>query len=297
MLWQVIIALAFGLLLGASAAAVLLRRQNLRIRRAEKRARSAERMAEIGAMTSGLAHEIKNPLSTIGLNAQLLAESIQESPLPSEEKRPLINRVGTLRRETERLAGILTDFLEFAGQIRLDCRTADVNALIGELTDFYLPEAERTGVRLRTDLAPGELRATLDAQRVKQCLLNLMLNAVQAMSPASAQTQGGQGGRGSVPVGSRGELILKTARRVEDGRSVVDIHVIDTGPGISPEVKARIFDPYFTTKAGGSGLGLPTARRLIEAHTGRIELFSEPGKGSDFLIVLPVDGPPAQPHP
>lgn len=240
-------------------------------------------------MTGGLAHEIKNPLSTIGLNAQMLAEGIQDSELAADEKHRLVNRVGTLRRETDRLAGILRDFLEYAGQIRLELREADLNAMLLELVDFYSPEAERTGVRIRTDLFPGDVKARVDVQRLKQCVLNLMLNAVQAMAPAAGAPASSAGSSGP-----RGELILRTLARKEPTGEVVQIHVIDTGPGMSAEVVARVFNPYFTTKAGGSGLGLPTARRLIEAHGGRIDLYSEPGKGTDFTIVLPVQGPSGQ---
>jgi signal transduction histidine kinase len=284
--------LGFGLgtLLTVAVAVVLIRRHLRRVRAAERRARAAERLAEIGSMTSGLAHEIKNPLSTIGLNAQLLLEGVEDLAIDDQERSRLVNRTKALRRETERLSGILQDFLQFAGQVVLDPRQADVNELVSELVDFYFPEAERQGVRLRADLHPQPLLARVDVKHVKQALLNLMLNATQAM----AQSKGGGG------VAAR-ELILRTEPFRDDhdqSRSdCVRIHVIDTGPGIAPEVVGRIFQPYFTTKAGGSGLGLPTARRLIQEHAGRLEVHSEPGKGSDFMVVLPVDGPPNTPEP
>lgn len=237
-------------------------------------------MADLGAMTGGLAHEIKNPLSTIGLNAQLLAEALEELPTDDETRGRLTRRVGVLRREAERLKGILTDFLEYAGALRLERRKISVNRLVDELADFFMPQAEQQGVRLRVDLGPGTLEARADEHALKQSLLNLMLNAVQAMS----------GG----PEGSPRDLFVRTrATRDTDGRATVSISVIDTGPGMTPQVRSRIFEPYFTTKAGGSGLGLPTTRRLIEAHGGRLEVFTEPGKGTAFVVVLPVeaDGP------
>lgn len=271
-----------GFVLGAGIGAILTglwawsaaKRTVSRVRSAERRARSAERLAELGAMSGGLAHEIKNPLSTIGLNAQLLGEGIEELSLAEEEKARLTRRIGTLRREVERLRGILTDFLQYAGEMRLDPRPTDVNTVVGELVDFFLPQAERQGVRLRADLSPGVLTATIDAPHVKQALLNLMLNAVQAMGGHRAE-------------GPR-ELILKTLRPRTDE---VQVHVIDTGPGIDPATRERLFEPYFTTKPGGTGLGLATARRIAEAHDGRLELFSEPGKGSDFVLCFPVSAP------
>lgn len=295
-----------GVLVCAVAARVVYRRQLHRVRLAERRARQAERLAEIGAMTGGLAHEIKNPLSTIGLNAQLLAEAVEDSDLPADGKRRMLNRVGALRRETERLRGILQDFLEFAGQIRVDGRPVDVNAIVGELGDFFHPEAERHGVRLTVQLGSGpdggSVRAVADVRLLKQALLNLMLNAVQAMSAGGTVAAGGAegggadagaggtGGAGAGP-GPRGELIIRTEMGLDESKQqVARVHVIDTGPGIPPEVLARIFQPYFTTKSGGSGLGLPTARRIIEEHGGRLDVHSEVGRGSNFVVVLPTAG-------
>ncbi len=232
-------------------------------------------------MTGGLAHEIKNPLSTVGLNAQLLSEGIEELDIPAEEKGRLARRVQSLRREVERLRGILTDFLQFAGELRLERRPADLNLAVEELVDFFLPQAEKAGVRLRSDLAPGPLVADVDIAHLKQALLNLMINAVQAMAADGLNSQ------------SARELIVKTAVVPEvDKRRAAQIHVIDTGPGIPAETLAKIFQPYFTTKGGGTGLGLPTARRLVEAHEGRLEVHSEPGRGTDFFITLPLDARP-----
>jgi len=267
-----------GVGVGAVAAAVAARWQSRRamerLREAERRARSAERLAEVGAMTGGLAHEIKNPLSTIGLNAQLLQEGVEElEGVDQDSKQRLTRRLSSLRREVERLRGILSDFLSFAGEIRLDLSDADLNKVVDELCDFFQPQAQQQGVRLRTELSPTPLVGRIDVQHVKQAVLNLMLNAVQAMS--------------GVKDGPR-ELILRTVREVgRDGRASNVLHVIDTGPGIAPEVMEKIFTPYFTTKSGGTGLGLPTTRRLIEAQGGRIDVHTEVGRGTDFVVRLP----------
>ena len=275
---SVLVGFGLGALCAAAAAVVLLRRHLRRVRAAERRARAAERMAEIGAMTGGLAHEIKNPLSTIGLNAQLLVEGIEELEVQDGDKSRLLNRTRALQRETERLRGILADFLEFAGNIHLDRREADLNEVVAELADFFLPEAERHGVRMRVQSAPDAVRAVVDVRLIKQALLNLMINATQAM--------GGAGD--AVATGGR-ELLLRTELVKDgDGQAAAAVHVIDTGPGIDHETLSQIFKPYFTTKSGGSGLGLPTARRLIEEHGGRIVVKSEVGKGSDFAVIVPV---------
>lgn len=271
-----ILGVLLGLAIAALVARVQIRRSQSKARVAERRARAAERLAELGAMTGGLAHEIKNPLSTIALNAQLLAEGLDElstaRPPDDQDKQRLARRASSLRREVERLRGILTDFLAYAGELRLDARPADVNQLVDDLAEFFLPQAQAQGVRLRTDLSSTPLTADLDPGLFKQALLNLMLNAVQAMAASD---------------GPR-ELILRTGPATEsDGSPAVQVHVIDTGPGINPDVRAKLFTPYFTTKAGGSGLGLPTTRRIVEAHQGRIDLHTESGRGTDFVITLP----------
>ncbi len=285
----VLLGFGIGAIAATMAAVALLRRHLKRVRSAERRARAAERMAEIGAMTGGLAHEIKNPLSTIGLNAQLLVEGLEDAQIAAEERSRLLNRTRALQRETERLRGILSDFLEFAGQVHLERRETDVRAMVEELVDFYTPEAERQGVRLRADRAGGggltgggDLPlAKIDPRLVKQALLNLMINATQAMATALR----------SEAAATRELLLRAEAGKEPDGTRVVCIHVIDTGPGISDETLGSIFKPYFTTKSGGSGLGLPTSRRLIEEHGGRISVRSEVGRGSDFVVVLPVEPP------
>jgi signal transduction histidine kinase len=283
------IAFVVGLVAAALGAWSFLRRHLRGMRAAEQRASAAERMAEIGAMTGGLAHEIKNPLSTIGLNAQLLAESIQDLPIEDDERSRLLGRVRGLRREVERLRGILTDFLEYAGKIHLETQPVDISAVVDELADFYMPEAERHGVRIRVEPAGETATAAVDPKLVKQALLNLMINATQAM----ASQAGGTGDGAPLSRAPRvGELILRTRTGKDaDGRSVVRVHVIDTGPGIAPETIERIFQPYFTTRSGGSGLGLPVARRLIEEHGGRIDVHSDVGRGTDFTVVLPSEAP------
>lgn len=271
-----------GVAVAALAAWVISKRQLAMVRDAERRAQAAERMAEIGAMTGGLAHEIKNPLSTLALNAGLLTESIQDLEIPDAERTRLLNRMRGMRRETERLSDILKDFLEYAGKIHLEPHDANLNTVLEELVDFYSPEAERHGVRLRHEPSPSPISARIDVRLFKQALLNLMMNATQAMSAADT----------SQPADRARELILRLQRSKDHaGRPLAQVHIIDTGPGMNPETLDKIFNPYFTTKPGGSGLGLPMTRRYIEAHRGRIDVHSEPGRGTDFTISVPIEPP------
>jgi signal transduction histidine kinase len=276
-----LVGLGIGMLLGAGAGVVasrvIVRRAVGRVRVAERRARSAERLAEIGSMTGGLAHEIKNPLSTIGLNAQLLQEAIADLELPEQDKGRLTRRVGALKLETERLRGILSDFLEYAGELRLARASVDIGTLLEELGDFFDPQARASGVRLRVEPprggGGGAVTAWIDGPHVKQALLNLMLNAVSVMEHPSITTR---------------DLILRGEACDDDGVASVRLHVIDTGPGMTEETVEKIFRPYYTTRAGGTGLGLSTARRIAEAHGGRLEVHTTPGVGSDFYVTVPV---------
>lgn len=228
----------------------------------ERRARQAERLAELGTLTGGLAHEIKNPLSTVQLNLQLLGEDLPHDD-PSFSR--LSSRLNTVQQETARLREILDDFLRYAGRLELDRKPVALNDLLSELVDFYAPQAQVQRVQLRLQLPGHPLIVPLDAKLIKQAVLNLMINATHAM-----------------PNG--GELILS----LDADGDYAAIHVIDTGIGMTPEVKERIFQAYYSTKKGGTGLGLAMAKRIVEEHGGTLGVASEPGKGSDFLIRLPL---------
>lgn len=262
------------------------RRALRRVARAERRAADAERLAELGTMTGGLAHEIRNPLSTIGLLLGLLAEDLADADLDDETRRALDRRIDVLRREIDRLGDILEDFLQFAGQMRLDRGEHDLNRIVDELSDFFHPQADRADVRLDFRPASEPLPVHADAPLVKQALLNLLLNATEAMtSPSASGAEEGE---------PRPRLLRLGVERVhageeEDGPEQARVVVADTGPGIEPDRQKRIFEPYFSTKRGGSGLGLPIAKRIAEEHGGGLEVRSEPGKGTEFVLSLPLD--------
>jgi signal transduction histidine kinase len=225
--------------------------------------------AEISQLAGGLAHEIRNPLSTLTLNLDLLLEDFQNAETTRDRR--ALQRVERLRDEVRRLHGILENFLRFARVQELKLAPVDLNAVIDELRDFYEPHLASKGIVFRTHCAGGLPMVRLDADLFKQALLNLVLNAEHAMA-------------------SGGELILTT--RHEPPCVVID--VIDTGQGMTEEVRARIFDAFFSTRSGGSGLGLPTTRKIVEAHGGLIRVQSEPGKGSQFTIELPACEQPTE---
>jgi signal transduction histidine kinase len=150
-----------------------------RVIRLQRRTRHAERLAELGTLTGGLAHEIKNPLSTVQLNLQLLREDLDPNN-PSYSR--IINRLNTVQQETTRLRETLDDFLRYAGRLELDRRPVEMNQLLEELVDFFSPQAHLNRVQLRLKRAAEPVRADVDPKLIKQAILNLMLNGIQAIS-------------------------------------------------------------------------------------------------------------------
>lgn len=267
------------------------------LRAARKAAAEHARHAEVAAMTQGLAHEIKNPLSTVGLNAQLLREEILDSSLADHDRERMVRRVDALARETGRLSDVLNDFLRYAGRLQLDPRPTDLRDVVRELADFFAPQAEQAQVALDLRLPDEPVNARVDPSLLKQVMLNLMLNAVQAMQ----RNPPGHPRRMVIellppPEGhSRRERIRG---RAPDPPGAI-LRVLDTGPGIPEGMAERIFAPYVSARPGGNGLGLATARRIVEAHGGRIGVMAgtagQPGGGGAFEIFLPVEGPPPVP--
>lgn len=229
----------------------------------KRKAVSQDRLAHLGTLAGGLAHEIKNPLSTIALNLAMLREDWSDAQTPKEKR--TLKKIALLEGEVQRLEAILNDFLRFARGHELNLEPSDLNRLLQSLADFIEPEARKTKVQIRASFDSSLPPIPLDPDAFRQAILNLLVNAREAM-----------------PQG--GELILRTRR--EGGE--VQIEITDTGVGMSPEVLEHCFDVYYSTKRGGTGLGLPTARRIIEDHGGSISAQSEPGRGTRFLVQLPL---------
>jgi len=224
------------------------------------------RDAFMQSLAEGLAHELKNPLSILRMNIQLLREDFKNDD--SVVGRRVAKRAEVLDMQSNRLQETIGEFLRFAQGQTLELRLCNVNDLLRELLDFIAGELPKSNIRLLTSLPDNLPPIHADSKVLKQALLNILINAQQAMTDG-------------------GELIVST---VSDHDSVV-IQITDTGVGIAPENVDRIFHVYFSTKEGGTGLGLPTARRIIEQHGGTVHLHSVPGKGTSFSVRMPVSGP------
>jgi len=241
------------------------RRALRRARRLRDRARAKDHLIELAELTGGLAHEIRNPLSAINLNLKLLAEEFANAG--DDARRRNLTRLKRLQGEVQRLNDILDEFLRYAGHMELQPTETDLRRLVDELVDFFRPQAESSHVVLRSDLPSRPVTCRVDLAHLKQAVLNVMINATQAMSDG-------------------GELLLRLRARGRDAA----LEVIDTGPGIPPDAREKIFDAYYSTRPGGSGLGLPATRRIVRGHGGDIEVDGEPGRGTRFVISLPLAG-------
>lgn len=262
-LWCLFIGILLGAAIGAGASLLAAGRIWRSVRRMSARRKGDEHFRELGHLVGGLTHEIKNPLSTMNVNLQLLREDLARSGPPDKQR--CLRRLDNLRGESDRLRGILDDFMRFAGRYELDFEKIDLRSVIEELTDFFSAQADAAHVVLRTSLPETPVLCEVDAGMIKQAVLNLMINAVQAMDDG-------------------GELLV----RVSTGRDKCLVEVTDTGPGMDAETKSQIFDAYYSTRKGGTGLGLPTTRRIVREHDGNVHVDSEPGKGTRFIVELPL---------
>ena len=235
----------------------------------------ARTVSEMAELAGGLAHELRNPLSTMMVNLTLLAEDLaDEAARPEDTRRRALIKVETLRREAARLQRLFDEFLHLTGERRLECADVDIGEVVARLVEFFAPEAGRENVSIALDREDQPLICSVDERLLRQALLNLAINARQAMP--------------------EGGTLRFCVRR--DGDSAV-IALTDTGVGIESKQLERIFRPFYSTKAGGSGLGLPITQRIVGEHGGTLACKSEVGRGTTFTIRLPLaaagtSGPP-----
>ncbi|MBM9614026.1 PAS domain-containing protein [Desulfobulbus rhabdoformis] len=229
------------------------------IRSLEQRMRENERLAAVGRMAGGVAHEVRNPLSSIKGLALLLKNKF---PVGSQEQAT----AELLIQETERMNRTITEMLSFTRPSVLNLERIDLAALVETNVTLIRTEATENQIALRLELAPDLKPITGDSDRLQQVLMNVFINAMQAMEEG-------------------GELAISLNNQEEAG--LVELKIHDTGPGIEPELLSQVFYPYFTTKQAGTGLGLAISQKIIADHGGSIEMESESGSGTTVIIQLP----------
>jgi two-component system sensor histidine kinase HydH len=235
--------------------------------------RRADRLSALGQLSAGLAHEIRNPLGAIKGSVEIL----QDDYPPGHPKAEFFT---ILLREVDRLNDVVTNFLSFARPAALRFGPVEVTQVLSALEGLISGKARANRVQIFTSFHAGPSRLTADETLLKQAFLNIILNALEAMPDGGDLTISTR----LVSLGEAGEPA--PTERPEWLEIIFD----DTGPGIPEEHLGRIFDPFFTTKKDGTGLGLAITYRIIEDHRGTIRLFSQRGKGTTFVVRLPLEG-------
>jgi two-component system sensor histidine kinase PilS (NtrC family) len=233
------------------------------IKRMEGQVRQADRLAAIGRLAAGLAHEIRNPIASIRGSIEVLRENLA----PQGTDRQLMDIV---LRESDRLDGTIAEFLEFSRPRQVQPELTDLGTLVEEVL-ILLSHQGAAGVRIEKEFPDGTVKAVVDPTMVRQALWNLVRNAVESMP-----------GGGTLRVS-----VAASPARDAEGLDVVSLSVEDTGVGIAPEHLPHVFEPFYTTKARGTGLGLAIVHRIVEEHAGEIRVERPAGGGSRFTLRLP----------
>jgi len=234
--------------------------------------RRAERLASLGALASGIAHEIKNPLVAIKTFAELLPERFTDADFREDFAR-------VVTREIERIDDLVARLRGIAAPAPPPACPVDLREPILDTITLLRGQLEQTRTVVHRDFEDPAPCLAIDATRLKQLFLNLFINAIQAMGPG-------------------GELTVRITRREHPGGARVVAEVADTGPGMPEAIRARAFDPFFTTKAGGSGLGLAICRAIVDAHEGTIRAVSNStGPGTTIIVEFPTASPARPPAP
>ncbi len=224
--------------------------------------RRAERLAAVGRISAQITHEIRNPLNAIGLNAELLQEELESAAAPPREAVQLVRAIS---REVDRLNGVAEEYLRFARHPRAQVARQDVSEILGSLLDFLGPELAAAHIEVERDLAAAAPGVKGDEGQLRAVFLNLLRNSREAMP---------------------GGGVVRVRAGAADG--AVQVQVSDTGRGIPPGDLTRIFEPFYSTKERGTGLGLAFVQQVVRDHGGTVTCESELGRGTTFTIRLPV---------
>lgn len=242
-------------------------------RRLEEAVAHEQRLSAMGNLAAGVAHEIKNPLNAISMGLQRLRMEFAPAEPAARQEYTRFTRI--VEAQVARLNTIVNQFLALARPIRLTLANEPLLPLLKELLTLLAPQAAAQGVNLVEELSLGDTRAPFDRQQLTQAIMNVLLNAIQAMPSGGTLTV-------------RADTVAPPAASAAGGGPLARITISDTGPGIRPENLDRIFEPYFTTKEGGTGLGLALTHRIILEHRGSIRAENGPDGGARFVIDLPL---------
>lgn len=240
-------------------------------RELEERLRKAEQLSTLGQLASGIAHEVRNPLNLISLTIDYINRMIGNMEV--KEKDEIGRRLSNVKDEIRRLNRLVEGFLNYGKLKKFELKEASIDSLIDEVYLLASPMLKDRNVEMSIKIDDGIPFLLIDREHLKSCLLNIIINAIQAMP-----------GGGAIQLHAG----LERTESITDKPHLVRISIADTGAGIRPDELVRVFEPYFTTKEAGIGIGLPLARNVIEGHGGSIDIKSELGKGTEVLLMLPI---------
>jgi signal transduction histidine kinase len=233
------------------------------VKELEDKVRRADKLTALATMAAGMAHEIKNPLSSMKVLSQLL-------PLKFSDEQYRKKMIDILPREINRIDRIVENLLSFARATAPNYEKADIQQVLMENINYFKPKAEEAGIVIETNFAALP-EIEIDKSQMSQVFSNLILNAIQAM-----------------PGGGRLKIQARPLKMIDNILRTIQIIISDTGHGIGEENLKKLFDPFFTTKYGGTGLGLTITHSIIDGHKGYIDVESQLGQGTAFIITLPV---------
>lgn len=256
---------------------------NQQLRRAESEARRAERLAALGRLSAGLAHEIRNPLGVIKGSAEMLSQKVAGS-------QPLVAELaGYISSEVNRLNALVVRFLDFARPSKLEMRPEHISEIVDHALESAAASFPNTKVKVERQYATNLPDIQADRQLCEQVFVNLITNAFQAMGGETAPSNGVPGKTSDGALNA--VLRLSIAPEISNGEPGVCVTVEDSGPGVPPEMREQIFNPFFTSKKDGVGLGLSIVAKIVDDHRGTIRLDSDSTQGARFLVFFPQATP------
>jgi signal transduction histidine kinase len=259
---------------GLVTGATLFFKDLTRVEQLEERERLRDRLAALGEMAAAIAHEVKNPLASIEVMAGLLKRQLAEN----EDAQSILKDI---IKEAKMANAIVIEVLDFVRPIRLQVERIAVADVVRDAIATAESHVPRRGIKLAVDVSDSLSPIEGDKHQLRQLFSNLLANAFEAL-----------GGEGSVRISATEHAVEEEVAASTESKPVpmIEIEVIDDGPGVPPELIDRIFSPFFTTKPQGTGLGLAIVRKIVNAHDGRIDVSVGPDKGTRFLVTLPVNG-------
>jgi len=260
---------------GATVGAALVLREASRIRELEEEVKKSERLAYLGTMAASVAHELRNPLGGIRGASQLLREEL--TGLPNEDS--YAEYLSVIIRQVDRLTGILDSLKGLSRPVRKATGPVNLHSLLDEALALFSTEIKQKKLKVVRDYDPSIPDATGDENGLSGVFINLIKNAVEAMDKSGVLT---------LKTGIPTDFLYSSVKTERGKKVMISVSVADTGPGISDDELKDIFNPFFSTKGGGLGLGLALSLKVIEEHGGTIKVDSTPGEGSAFNVYLPV---------